>query len=280
MNDENEVNEINEVKEVSEIDEVNEINEVNKINEIKEINEVETTDGTEVVASSNAFSKVINIIFAPSKALYGIKKKPNIFLPIVIIVLIPFLYLLLWSRFEAEMILALENQMEIQGQELTSGIMNIAIITMKAAFVGSGIIVVLTSVLSGAYYFVCGKIAKSEVTYKQIMSLVYHIAVISSLPVLLNGLLSLLGMEVSLTLPITSLASLLPSSMEGTFIYGAAMIIEVFHIWAMVVMYMGLRIVANMSSKASMISVILLLLFGMLYTGGSLVLQDVLSNVG
>lgn len=109
--------------------------------------------------------------------------------------------------------------------------------------------------------------------------MIYHVMVISTFSTILLVILSLLNIESELTVPMTSLASLFPSSMRTSVLFGFALPIEVFSIWGTCVTYFGLRIVANMSKKAALISVLLAFVAGVLITGGSMWLQTIINSM-
>ncbi len=229
----------------------------------------------------NSFQKALLIITSPLKALSEINRKPNIMVPLLIIIVFPMLYyLIFWNNLEPKLISDLENKMLGLGFEPTMEMIELQMKILRITYPLQGVFTALIGgLISGTYYFICAKIAKSKVRFKKIISLVYHVAIISTLAVVLNMILTAVGMAVSLTEPITSLASLLPDSIEATFFYGAAMTVEVFTIWGTIVTYFGLQIVADMSKKAALITVLLGYALSMTYVGGSMVLSQLASNL-
>lgn len=246
---------------------------------MNEVNSHNESDVEEVISTS-AVSKIVNIIIAPSKALEAIKKKPNVLLPMFLVVLIPALYyVIFWDSVEIQMIKLIEESIEMQGVEATQEMMDLSMPFVKFTplLIVGGIL--FGGVFSAIYYYVCSKIAKAKMTFKEVISLSFHLLIISSLSWFLNMLLTMLGIEFSMDLPLTSLASLLPSSMAGTFLYGLALPLEVFGIWSLIVAYFGLQIIGKMSKKASMTSVFVYLFGGMLYMGGSLALTNFMNSL-
>lgn len=238
-----------------------------------------TVDNEEVNLS--AISKVVNIVVSPSKALKAIKFNPNLLFPMLIVMLVPVLYYVgFWSSIEVQMIRTMEAQFEVQGLEATQDMIDMS---LGFARWGTPIMVVIGVLIGGVistlYYFVCSRIAKSEVAFKQIFSLVFHVMIISVFSWILMMVLTLAGVDFMMEVPMTSLASLLPSSMNTSILYGLALPIEVFSIWGSVITYFGLRIVADMSKKASMISVILAFSFGMLISAGSFMLASLMNSL-
>jgi hypothetical protein len=154
--------------------------------------------------------------------------------------------------------------------------MNLAKVMTPLSVVGGAI---LSGLIGGLYMFICGKIAKSEITFKQSASIAYHMGIIGTLSYLLFMLFMLVGIDFSLTEPLTSIASLLPNSLEGSVVHGLLLPFEVFSVWGSVVSYLAFRIVGDMSKRASIISVMVAFGFGILVSGGSAVLTSLMSNV-
>lgn len=222
---------------------------------MSETNQNELEVGEKV--NTNMFKKIVNIIVSPQEALKAIEAKPNVILPIIIVMLVPFLYnYLLWDQLKGPIIVALENQYAAMGLDMSAQGMDMAINSVKLISYFQGVFAVLLGLISGLYYFICSRIAGSDVSYKKVISLVYHVMVIGTLIYLVNTVLVLLGVDVSSN-AVTSLASLLPASMAGGTLFAFLSTIEVFKIWGMIVTGFGLMVVAGMSKKASVISVLL-----------------------
>jgi len=225
-------------------------------------------------------SKIINIIASPSKALNAIKQKPNLLIPILLVIFVPVLYYVgFWNSIEIQMIRTIEAQFELQGTEVTQEILDLSLGLAKW---GTPLSVAVFSIIGGffsaTYYFICGKIAKSEMSFKQTASLVFHVMIISLFSWVLMMILTLVGIDFKMEIPFTSLASLFPNSMESTFMFGLALPIEVFSVWGSVITYYGLRIIGDMSKKAAIISVVLAFATGIAISGGSFLLTSFMST--
>lgn len=233
------------------------------------------------VKPMNGLKRIPGIIFSPIKTLESIKIKPTLLWVMLTLCIVPVICMLLtWSNYETMMTLQLEQQMETMNVEVTQEMMDLQLTVSKVTLlVGSLVGLLISGIISATYYFVCAKITKSQVSYKQMLSLAYYVLVISLISSVLNVMIIWAGVEVNSSVPITSLASLLPSSLSGTFIFGIALVIEVFSIWSLVILYFGLRIVAQMSKKASLISIGIAFSFGALLSGGSMLLSSLLLNV-
>lgn len=231
--------------------------------------------------TTNVFGKVVNIVIAPSKALRGIKEKPTILLALFIGILLPALYyILFWGNIELQMIQVLEDQAASMGTALTAEMLELQLkivrwttpLTIAVGPVFGGLITAL-------YYFICSKIAKSALTFKQAASIAFHVGVISSLASVLYMVFSVVGLDFNISEPLTSLASLLPNSLDASVLHGVLLPIEVFNIWGLFVTYLGLRIVGEMSNKAATISVGIALAFGVLISGGVVFINQLFANM-
>lgn len=250
------------------------------MSDLNKRNEEIETNQEELAVSTNFLGKIVNIIVAPSKALKAIKKKPNIIIPMLLVSIIPALYyIIFWDSVEIQLIRVIEASFEMQGSQATQEMMDLAMPFLVFAPILIIAVLLFSGIFSATYYYICSKIAKSGMTFKESVSLAFHVMIIASLSWVLNMILTLVGIDFSMELPLTSLASMLPSSMNGTFLYGLALPVEVFALWGMVVTYFGLQIIAKMSKKAAAISVLIYLFAGMLYTGGSLALTNYMNSL-
>ena len=111
-------------------------------------------------------------------------------------------------------------------------------------------------------YLIIAKIARSEVSFKQLFSMNTYIMMISALSMILNGIgVALLGGTAGTMY--TSLGSLIGA--EGTM--GALLTsIEVFAIWGMILQAIGLQKVANFSKGLAWTIVIVFFAIGIIFT--------------
>jgi Yip1 domain len=99
------------------------------------------------------------------------------------------------------------------------------------------------TLISAAIYLLIAKIARSEVSFKQLFSMNTYIMLISALSLIINGIgIALLGGKVDTVY--TSLGSII--STEGA-ISGLLNSIEVFTIWGLILSAIGLHKVAGFS---------------------------------
>ena len=111
-------------------------------------------------------------------------------------------------------------------------------------------------------YLIIAKIARSEVSFKQLFSMNTYIMMISALSMIINGIgVALLGGTAGTMY--TSLGSLIGA--EGTM--GALLTsIEVFAIWGMILQAIGLQKVANFSKGLAWTIVIVFFAIGIIFT--------------
>lgn len=238
------------------------------------------TYGAETV-EMNSFSRLVGIIFSPVKTMQAIKEKPTLLWIMLLLCVLPVVSLvLMWPTYETSMTLQLEQQMQNMNVELTGDMMELQLTISKVTLlIGSLSGMLISGLVTATYYFVCAKIAKSDVGFKQMLSVSYHILIVSLISTVLMTVLTLAGVEVNTSVQMTSLASFLPESMTGSFFFGVAMVIEVFKIWRLVLMYFALRYVARISKKASAISVLIAFILNILVSGGSLMLASLFVNI-
>lgn len=231
--------------------------------------------------SMSALQKMIGIVLSPIETLKALEYKPTVLLPMIVVPILSMLYyLIFWNDYEVEAIRALEAQFSAINMELTSEMLEMQLSVMKVSVPAMVVVFYFIGILVNAvYYWVVCKIVKSKVTFKKIMSLVVHISVISIFTWVLYAVMTSITGEANITESVTSIASLLPESIKGTFMYGFISPIEVFSLWGLCLTYFGLRIMAKISKRSAMISVGVLLLLQGLMVGGSLVLSSFLSGL-
>lgn len=214
------------------------------------IQENSSEDVEKVEETSSAITNIANILFAPSRAFESIKKKPNWLIPFFIMILAPIgFYLLSWTEFEASIIISVEEALAGSGQQVTDGMMKMPLMfarigTLVVTPIGAAFGLLVQTTL----YFAAAKILRSEVTFKQMFSVCAHVGIISVFTWMLMALMTKLTGTIPLQM-VTSLASFLPESYNGTIIQGLLGPIEILAIWSLTLMYMGLRIVGDLSKR-------------------------------
>ncbi len=227
----------------------------------------------------NSLQKVVSVIVSPTKAFEGIREKPTVLLPIILIILLPLAYTVVyWSKLEPSIIVILENQSIAMGIEPTKEYLDLQIAITKYSSYATGVGILIGTLISALYYFICSKIAGTEAKYKEIFSLVLHVGMISMLSYVLNFILS--AMNIDVTTSITSVASFLPISMSASILYGVLSTVELFNVWSLIIMVIGLQVVVKMSKKAAIISVSIAYGFTILMITVSTMLANITGALG
>ncbi len=228
----------------------------------------------------SALQKVVGIIVSPQEALRAIKAKPTIFIPYLIVAIMPVLYMLsIWSFLETAMIIEMEKAMEGSGAGLSrDGFDTIMLVTRITTPLFAAVAAAVGAIVSSGIYFLVCKIFKSSITFKQTLSLVLHVSIIGTLSFVVMVLMTYLTGN-NPELVYTSVSSLLPMSMQGTFIYGFLSTVEVFNIWALCVTYLGLVIVAEFKKQSALIVVITLFILSGTFSGLVMLITGLLSGL-
>ncbi|NDL67048.1 YIP1 family protein [Anaerotalea alkaliphila] len=228
-----------------------------------------------------AWRKLRGTIFSPSEAFEAIREKPTFLLPMLVVPLFPVLYFLVfWDSYQVQVIRMLETQFANMGMELTREMLDAQLrVTRILTPIGALVGPVIGTLAGATYHFLAARIAKSKVTYRQLFSLIFHVQVVGVLLWVLFMVLTLLQGQVSIQEPVTSLASLLPEELYGTALYGAALSVEVFSIWQLCLLYMGLRIVARLSKRASLLIVLSYFVLGALISTGAILFSTRMGNL-
>lgn len=196
----------------------------------------------------NEKPNIFTMIWSPIEQFEKIRQKPLILFPILIVT---FIYIVAYT------LLAISLNVEdvrLSGMTLDEAEMVLAI--SKATTAISGFFIPIFSIfLATIIQLIIIKIAKKNVTFKQLLSMNSHIAIIGAIGILLNYSISLLWAGESKGLLWTSLAGILQnnSAILESF--------EIFSIWQYILTAIGLFKVGQLSKKVSAILIILLFLF-------------------
>jgi hypothetical protein len=191
------------------------------------------------------------MIWSPTEQFERIKERPKIWGALVIVTVL----------FTIGMYLAsLGIPMEIEGipEEQLAQISMFSTITM----IVTGIITPIFSVLiATVVYLIIAKIARSEVSFKQLFSMNTYIMIISALSMIINGIGIALLDGTPQTL-YTSLGSLIGAEgVMGAFLNG----IELFAIWGLILHAIGLQKVANFSKGLAWTISIVFFVIGLIF---------------
>jgi len=226
--------------------------------------------------------KLWGIIVEPVKTLEAIRRKPNIWLPIgVAMIMMAIFSLVTWPTVEQSVIMEMERKLAETGAEMPENMMNLTLtITRVSMLLGAPIMLILMLLIRSLYYFIAGKVVKRTLGYKQTMSMLAHIGMVSMISIIVVAVVTLITGEFAQSIGLTSLVSFLPESTKNSFLGGVAQTFDIFVLWGFYLTYIGLRIVGYFSKKAAMITVGISWLALALVTGGSVMLQSMANSLG
>lgn len=218
----------------------------------------------------NVFQRIFGIIFSPGKVMQDLEQKPRILFALILTILTPII--MVFSILPMYQAYLMSNRATV---EATYEKMNIEMSAEQIDNVINGSAYstpFVMAVMAVAMWFLGAlilwgivKIFKGKGTYKQFLSVTGYASVISSLgslAIIITTLLTGTYAEVSYT----SLAAFIPDT-KGSFIFGAAKIIEVFSIWMYVVIGIGTVTVSKLDRKKAFLIVACIFVILALYTG-------------
>ncbi|ALC92418.1 hypothetical protein AM500_23610 [Bacillus sp. FJAT-18017] len=193
---------------------------------------------------------LIGIFTSPIETFERIRKKPKIWVPLLIVTIIEVVAMWLMSR--------LMKPSDVAGPGISEQDLDMVLAFTKYTMIGSGVLIpILTVLISSAIYLAITKIAGSPVTFRQLFSMNTYIVFVTSVGHLLNMIIgNLIG--TSYETHVTSLGGLLG---KDTGVLGA---IEVFTIWSTILTAIGLHKVAGLSKWLSWTIAIIFFLIGIL----------------
>lgn len=213
---------------------------------MSEVEKLET--GEPIVEKPSIFG----MIWSPIEQFERIRERPRILGPMAIIVGL-FIVGMLITMLSVD--IGLEG---VSGEEMAAfaGIMAVV----------SGIIGVIAPVIgtliSSFIYWIIAKLAQSEVSFKQLFSMCTYIMIISALSTVINGIgIAILGGNGETMF--TSIGSFIPA--EGA-IGGLLNSIELFSIWGVILVALGLNKVANLSKGLAWTISIAFFVIGVVFT--------------
>jgi len=226
-----------------------------------------SSEGMEQAGSVlNPFGKLLKIITAPSEAAASIARKPDVLLPIGLLLVTPILPILTnFQAYKDTLVTTLAMNPALQGQsaEELQSVANISALTGLAV---APVTVIIAWLIGALVLFGIVKMFKGECQYKQILSLSGYTTVFGLLGGMLTALVSRFSGAAYAQTNLTSLATLLPNLQIG-FLSGVAGSIEVFGIWALVATWIGLSVIAGLDRKKSAIIVGSLFVLQLLFVG-------------
>ncbi|WP_042346885.1 Yip1 family protein [Bacillus massiliigorillae] len=186
---------------------------------------------------SGAKPSIFRIIWSPVEQFEKIRNRPTFWIPLLIVTVLS----VVGTYFSISQM----DYSEILGETVPADQMD-TVMTVSKIFgaVASVFAPIIALLISAAIYLLIAKIAGSEVTFKQLLSMKTFIMLISAVGLILNGLISII-IDTRPDNMITSLAGVMGSENA---VLGS---IELFTIWGVVLTAIGLQKVAQFSKGLS-----------------------------
>jgi len=240
----------------------------------------EALDNAGEVKRMNAIQRVLGVVFSPTETMKNLVEKPRILFPFVLIAAAMLLFILANFSMYKEFLMETTGQMmskmgmELTAEQLQKQASFGAIFGLIGAPIGGLIQWLIMTVL----IFAGVKICKGEGKFKQFMSITGYAFVIMVLYFILATLVSQLTGVFDMQSSVTSLSVLLSEDMKGTFIFGVLNSIELFTIWELAVVGIGVTIVSKLSKTRvySILAVIYLLMI--LYAGSAQAMSNMFAR--
>ena len=228
------------------------------------------TSSTEVTQAEpmNLFPRFMGIIFSPTVVYNEVVQRPNWLGMLLVVSIVGAVFI---GGFfsteigqEAWLDEALSKASSSSGELSDQQIETMEKIQPYVGLIGVGQVLVggplVTLILSGLLFVVFNAILGATSTFRQLFSVVVHSGVIGAVQNIFTWPLNYFR-EVISPSP-TSLAAFLPMLDEDSFIYGFAMGIDLFLLWWLIVLAIGLAILYK--KKAKSIALSLLIVYGLI----------------
>lgn len=225
----------------------------------------------------NPFAKLVNIIIAPSKAAAAIAWKPDVLLPILLIILTPVLPMLLnFQGYKDTLVSTLAANPQMQGQTADQ-IQALANITAIGTLAGGPVFILIAWLLGGLILFGIVKVFGGDCRYKHILSVTGYTYIFALIAGLISAMMSMINGTFSQT-SLTSLAALLPNLQPG-FLSGVAAGLDVFSIITVAVLGIAISIIAKLDRKKAYGIVIALFVVEVLFAGVSVQISSAMAGI-
>ncbi len=194
---------------------------------------------------------LVGMIWSPGEQFEKIRHHPKVWIPLLVVTLLSLIggwLMTIGPGFEEQLTGPGIDQENIEGVKLFAKI---------TAVIGAALSPAFGVLISSFIFWLITKATSSEVTFKQLFSMNTHITLITTLGLLVNGvLLAILGGSIT---SYTSIGSLIDA--EGGF--GAFLnSIEIFSIWSTILTGIGLHITARWSKVLAWTITLIFFLLG------------------
>ncbi|MGG3891512.1 Yip1 family protein [Metabacillus fastidiosus] len=215
---------------------------------------------TEIELSKNTVEKkpsLFGMVFSPNEQFERIRERPVIWIPFIIVTLIGLAATIIGTLgidSSAQL-----NELGFSGDEAAAMEMSMKVGTIIFGFFLAPITVLFSTII----YFAIAKIAKSQVTFKKMLSLNIFIYFIAGIGQLINtAIIAAINGDLNTMTMLTSLNSFVGA---GGALGGILNSFEIFGIWSTVLSALGLHKVAGLSKTASWTIAIVIFIIGVIF---------------
>jgi hypothetical protein len=225
-------------------------------------------------AKPNPFQRMVGVFLSPVETLRGIADRPDIVVPLIVVVLISFVSVALLVPhidFAADIQARLAAQGNVPNAQAERG-MNFALAIVKASFYVAPLFIPLGWAVYSAIVLLLFRLFGAEGTFPQ----AYSIKVYSSLPLIIRGILgAIIGMSRT-KIPLSGFASLVRSNLSflsdmktNPVLFTLLSALDVFMIWSLILLVIGYAYVFKVSRSRSAAVVVILWLGAILLAVGA-----------
>jgi hypothetical protein len=220
----------------------------------------------------NWLARIFNIIFEPRKAFEDLKRKPKWLVPFIVVCILGigfyyFAYPIIMTE-QMHRIDANEKYTDAQKESIKQYIGQTEHPPIiQLVFQPLGVAVIFLAI-SGVLFFVFNVLMGGDSTFKRVLSVVSHSYMITIPAAIVKYPLVFIKKTVDVP---TSLALILSVDLKSSFIYRFLDGFDVFTLWQVLIMSLGMSIIYNFTFKKSLIPIFfmwaLLILIGSLIAG-------------
>lgn len=231
--------------------------------------------GESAVKNMGFLKRLSGIIFSPGAVMGNLAERPRVLFGILAsIFAMPLFYLLRFPLFMNELrekqLKAIPMMKEKFGYEMTPEMVEkqlpITAVSTIISYAFAGFISIL---LLALVFFAIFKIMGGQGKFKAYLSVTGYAYTIIILYFVVNLIASFFTGSLNQDMSLTSVANLLPQSMKGQFLYGAASNMDLFQIWYYAVIGIGMAAITKLKKKYVYGAVCIVFIIGMLIAGFS-----------
>jgi hypothetical protein len=214
-----------------------------------EQNELTTSQAPEM----GLFSRIIGIFFSPGKTFQDIQRKPNWLVPAIILVVISlgFVYLtkpIILKDAQTQALAQIEKQ-NLSEDQTEQALARAEKMTSIMIFVGPAVgSFIVFLILAAIWLFISNTILGGNATFSQMLGVTVYKDFIGILAMLVKLPIILAQQTMNIHF---SLATFMPDSAQTTFLYKMLSKVEVFNIWIIAVLCIGIGIMSKTGAKKS-----------------------------